>query len=389
MESLLYRYRNITVLLAAIFAQLALLAWQVRNDADVPLVRVWAVTAVAPAASAIESMRSGTSGFFSNYFQSRNALEQNRQLRAEVDRLRLENQLLKNNLAAAQRVESLAGFQTRTLSKMIGARVIGATPGVGTKSVLIDRGTASGVHRGMAVVTPDGIVGKVLAVFPLAAQVLTVTDPGFAAGVESQKNHLHGVMKGLGGTTARVDFVPVGQKVEVGEMFYTSGEDRIFPRGLPAGRVTSVRDESNFQEIVIQPTGTETTAEEVMVILDPVHQDVPAPVNPDSPVFLAPDPGTGDNAATAAPATGTMADKILDQYKKIGDAQSHVYGEGLPGSAPPNFNLKVAGVTPLAAPPVNRTATQRPAAQASAPLPSPSPVARPAQPAAAAPQPKP
>src|ERR1700704_6258133 len=128
MESIFYRYRNIIVLLVVIFAQLILLAWQVKSDTDVPIVRVWAVTAVTPAASAIETLRNGTAGFFSNYFELRNAREQSRQLRTEVDRLRLENQFLKNELNSAQRAESLAGFQARNPSKMIGARIIGATP---------------------------------------------------------------------------------------------------------------------------------------------------------------------------------------------------------------------------------------------------------------------
>ncbi len=204
MESILHRYRNIIVLLIAICGQLVLLAWQVKSDSDVPMVRVWAVTAVAPVAGAIEALRNGTTGFFSNYFELRNAREQSRQLRTEVDKLRLENLLLRNDLASAQRAEALAGFQAHNPSKMIGARVIGATPGIGTKSLLIDRGSQSGVRRGMAVVTPDGIVGSVIAVFPFDSQVRSVTDPGFAAGVESQKNHVHGVLKGLGTSSARV-----------------------------------------------------------------------------------------------------------------------------------------------------------------------------------------
>lgn len=179
MESLFYRYRNIIVLLLVMCAQIVLLAWQVKSDNDVPLVRVWAVTAVTPVASAIETTRNGTTGFFANYFELKNARQQSRQLTIEVNRLRLENQFLKNELASAQRAESLAGFQAHNPSKMLGARVIGATPGMGTKSVLIDRGSASGVRRQMAVVTPDGIVGKVIAVFPFASQVLSVTDPDF------------------------------------------------------------------------------------------------------------------------------------------------------------------------------------------------------------------
>jgi len=233
---------------------------------------------------------------------------------------------------------------------MIGARVIGATPGMGTRSVLIDRGAQSGVRRGMAVVTPDGIVGTVIAVFPFDSQVRSVTDPGFAAGVESQKNHVHGVLKGLGTSSARVDFVPTGQKVEEGEMFFTSGEDRIFPKGLPVGRVTSVREGTNFQDITVEPSGTESAPEEVLVIIDPVHQEIPDAPPADAPVFLAPDVNPGDQVRQTGGTGLTTADKLRDQYKKIGEAQKHVFGVGTPGTLPPNFNLKVPGVNAPAEP---------------------------------------
>jgi len=355
MDSIFYRYRNITVLVVVIFAQIVLLAWQVKSDNDVPLVRVWAITAVTPVASAIEGVRNGTTGFFSNYFELRNAREQSRKLRSEVDRLRLENQFLKNDLASAQRAEALAGFQARTPSKMIGARVIGTTTGVGGQSVLIDRGKSSGVLKGMAVVTPDGIVGKVLAVYPFASQVLSVTDPGFAAGVESQKNHVHGVLRGVGNGAAKIDYIPTGQKVETGEMFFTSGEDRIFPKGLPVGKVTAVKEGSNFQDISLEPTGVETAPEEVLVIVDPVHQEIPEAPSTDASVFLAPDlkpdaAAAGDATAPPRATAGTQADKLMDQYRKIGDAQKHTFGEGAPGSLPPNFNLKVPGVNAPASP---------------------------------------
>jgi rod shape-determining protein MreC len=397
MDSIFRRYRNITVLLGVIFAQLALLAWQVRSDSDVPLVRVWAVSAVAPVASTIESARNGATGFFSNYFTLRNAREQSRQLKTEVDKLRLENQLLRNELASAQRAEALAGFQSHTPSKMIGARVIGATPGFNSKSILIDRGSSAGVHRGMAVVTPEGIVGRVVEVFPFASQVLSVTDPGFAAGVESQKNHAHGVLKGMGNGAARVDYVSPGEKIERGEMFFTSGEDRIFPRGLPAGKVTDVTEGGSFQNVVVAPMGAESAPEEVLVILDPVHQAIPDATAADTPVFLGPDVKS-DDSQPVLPAAGTSADKLLDQYKKIGAAQNHVFGEGLPGSPPPNFNLKVPGVNAPAAPPAQNTgatpaagatsvpAAQRPAATPAAPATpttgAPRPIATPAAPPA-------
>ncbi|MES1262571.1 MAG: rod shape-determining protein MreC [Acidobacteriota bacterium] len=352
MESLIYRYRNITVLLVALFAQLIVLAWQVRSENEVPLVRFWAITAITPVASAIENARNSTTGFFGSYFALRDARQQSRKFRAEVDRLTLENQLLKNELASAQRVESMAGFQARNPSKMIGARVIGTTTGTGARALLIDRGTSAGVHKGMAVVTPAGIVGRVLAVYPFASQVLPVNDPGFAAGVESQKNHVHGVLKGIGTGTAKVDYVPAGQKVEVGELFFTSGEDRVFPKGLLVGKVTGVRDGGNFQEIFVQPSGAEAAPEEVLIVVDPAHQEIPDVPPTDSPVFLAPALKATEAAERPVkPAgTGTQADKVMDQYKKLGEAQKYTYGEGGPGTLPMNFNAKVPGVNAPAAP---------------------------------------
>jgi rod shape-determining protein MreC len=168
-------------------------------------------------------------------------------------------------------------------------------------------------------------------------------------------------LKGLGTSSARVDFVPTGQKIENGEMFFTSGEDRIFPRGLPVGKVTSVQEGTSFQDITVEPSGTEQAPEEVLVIVDPVHQAIPEEAPGDSAVFLAPDLTTDDHARQTGGTGLTPADKLRDQYKKIGDAQKHVFGVGGPGTPPPNFNLKVPGVNaPAEAAPQNASAPASP-----------------------------
>src|SRR5260370_41751520 len=93
----------------------------------------------------------------------------------------------------------------------------------------------------MAVVTPDGIVGKVIAAYPTASEVLLITDPEFAAGVMSQKQQTRGTLKGQGSPLCKVDYVAYEDQVEPGEWFFTSGDDRIFPRGLSVGVAKSVR----------------------------------------------------------------------------------------------------------------------------------------------------
>lgn len=362
MDSLLNRYRNITVLLLVVAGQLVLLAVQVKDDRDIPFIRVWTITAVTPFARFVEAVRGGGAGFFRNYIHLHDADAENRQLRDEVGKLKMDNIFLRNELSQADRVKALQMFQAETQSKTLAARVFGVGAAASAKMVYVDRGSAAGVQRGMAVVTPDGIVGKVIAAYPTASQVLLVTDPDFAAGVISQKNQARGDLKGTGKNYCTVDYVPSGDKVEVGEWFYTSGDDRIFPRGFPAGVVKEVRDAQPFKEILVEPSGLSRGLEDVLIVLSGVHQEIPKTPPSNQPLYIgqppptaaSPDAGaTGPTGATSA--TGTEADRLRARYKAIGDAQNHVFGEGLPGSKPPNFNLTApaggsTGATAPAAP---------------------------------------
>src|SRR5271157_2937717 len=350
MESFLNRYRSITVLLLVILAQLVLVAVQVKNDQDVRMIRVWTVTAVTPVARIVEGLRGGSSGLIRNYILLRDAHEENRRLQAEVDRLKLDNVYLKNELNMADRAKALAVFQSHTPSRTVAATVIGTGAGTNSKMVLVDRGTVSGVERGMPVVTPDGIVGKVITAYPTASAVLLITDPDFAAGVISQKGQVRCTLKGQGTPACKVDYVPFEEKMEPGEWLYTSGDDRIFPRGFPVGVVTVVRSAQPFQEILVDPSGMARGIEDVLILVEGVHQAIPDAPPANQPVFIGlpppadtlKPPDNPGNAPPGAPA-GTEADKLRAQYKDIGNAQGHKFGEGTPGSKPPDFNLKLPG----------------------------------------------
>jgi len=122
----------------------------------------------------------------------------------------------------------------------------------------------------MAVVTPDGIVGKVVDAYPTASLVMLITDGNFAAGVVSEKNHVRGTLKGVGHSQCQVDYVQNEEKVDVGEWLYTSGDDRIFPRGFPVGQVTVVRTGKTFKEIYVNPAGLQGGADEILIVLQGV-----------------------------------------------------------------------------------------------------------------------
>jgi rod shape-determining protein MreC len=258
--------------------------------------------------------------------------------------------------------------------------------------VFVDRGSVEGVMRGMAVVTGYGIVGKVIAAYPTASEVLLVTDPEFAAGVVSQKSQARGTFKGQGNPLGKVDYVPTEEKVAEGEWFYTSGDDRVFPRGFPVGQTRVVRPGQPFQEILVEPSGLQRGLEDVLIVVAGVHQDIPdsPPVN--QPVYIAPAPPALVTGSAAAPTDaggmplapgGTEADKLRQQYKAIGDAQNHKFGEGAPGSIPPDFTKlgQTAPVSPAGRAPAGDPAGGRASTGTSGSTPPTTPVPSAARPA--------
>ena len=347
MESFLSRYRNLTVLLIVIAAQLLLLAYQVKTNQDVRLIRVWAVSVVTPVERFLELIRANTFGVVENYFVLLNAREENRKLKDEIGRVKMEDHFLKTELGTADRARALSAFQQQTPSKTIAARIIGNGVGATSAMVFVDRGSTSGVESGMAVVTPDGIVGKVIEAYPMSSSVLLVSDPTFAAGVVSQKNRVRGTLKGQGHGTCIVDYVQNEEKVDLGEWFYTSGYDRVFPKGFPVGQAKAVRNGPALKEIFISPSGLQGGLEEVLVVLEGVHQAVPqnAPPTQRAPLLAPPpDAATGAGGTALPGSTGTDIDRMREEYKAIGEAQHHVFGEGTPGSTPPDFNKRPPAV---------------------------------------------
>ena len=342
------------MLVVVILAQLVLLAYQVKTGGDVRLIRVWSVEAVTPLARVLEGIRSSTSDFFSNYVILSGVQAENRRMREELGRLKMDNQYLRSELSTAQHAEALAAFQKRSPSKTVAARVIGSSTGANAKVVFVDRGFTSGVLKGMAVLTPDGIVGKVIASYPTAAQVQLITDPSFAAGVISQSSRVQGTLKGQGRGDCLVDYVQLEQKVEKGEWFFTSGDDRVFPKGLPVGQVSVDKQGSTFREIYLLPSGFQHGLEEVLIVVEGVHQQIPDDVSAfNQPIKLLPPPppeGNPETGVQAAPDGGaqpltTDADRLRQKYRAIGEAQSHKYGEGMTA---PNYNQALPTAAPNA-----------------------------------------
>jgi hypothetical protein len=226
-------------------------------------------------------------------------------------------------------------------------------------------------------VTPDGIVGKVISVYPTASQVELITSPDFAAGVITQKGQVHGTLKGLGTALVKIDYVAFEEKVEPGEWVYTSGDDRIFPRGFPVGIVKAVRPGQPFKEILVEPSGMQRGLVDVLILIEGVHQEIPETPSGFQTVYIAPAPPGGSGAPVqAGPATlGTEADRLYTQYQNLGQEQNHKFGDNPPGARAVDFTklpMPAGGgrsPVPAAVPPSNGAAAA-PAPQAGQPQPN-------------------
>lgn len=283
MEPFFVRYRNLLVLLVLLVAQIIGLAVQVRRDAEgrtgydprdsqgVQLVRLWANAIVSPPERAVEGSRSGVGWIWQNYFDLRNVRQQNKDLQAEIDRLRLEQAEMLEDLRQGQRLQALNGFQQKYLYKTITAQVIGGSGSDLSRVFYLDKGKDDGLARDMAVITPNGIVGKVREIYPHSAQVLAINDQSSGAGVILEQTRIRGILRGNAEGEPAIVNILADQRIKPGEKVLTAGGDQIYPRGLPVGVVERVEhdpDRDGFVQVVVQPAASLNGMDEVLVITE-------------------------------------------------------------------------------------------------------------------------
>jgi rod shape-determining protein MreC len=279
METIFSRHRNLIVLVAVLFVQVIALAVQVQRPADsgARLIRVWAVSAVTPLEQAVVRSRQGLWNMWSNYVYLRGVRAENRALREQVTQLRLQQARVAEDAAQARRLQSLLEFKRTFVSQTMAAQVIGTTGSEQSRAFYIDKGSRQGIKPDMAVMMPDGIVGKVKDVFPTTSLVLAINDQSSGVGAILQKSRLQGILKGTPSGEIALQYVMSDETVEVGDNVLTSGGDRIFPKGLLIGTVTAVSPGRDlFLNIRVKPAAQLSHLEEVLVITK-VDDSAPPP----------------------------------------------------------------------------------------------------------------
>ncbi len=264
------RYRNLIVLVGVLFAQVLGLAVQVKRTTDsepTRLIRIWAVGAVTPLERVLVWVQTSTGNVWHNYFYLRGVRAENRNLKAQIERMSLEQVRISQDADQARRLQALLAFKEQFISQTKAAQVIGSSGSEQSRSLYIDKGENDGIKPDMAVITADGIVGKVLHAYPSTSLVLLINDQSSGVGAILEKSRLQGILKGTSAGEVVLEKVMSDETVPAGEMVLTSGGDGIFPKGLLVGRVTKVGAGSDlFLNIRVRPAADLSRLEEVLVV---------------------------------------------------------------------------------------------------------------------------
>ncbi len=270
-------------LLALLAVNFGLMTYDARDtETRQRVVRVWAQAALSPFQRATTGVGGAGLNFFQRLGNMHRAEAENESLRQRLAEAETELKDARQARDENERLKRLLGFAGDTVYGKVPARVIARDPSVWFNSLILNRGTTSGVDLDMPVATPEGVVGRVVAVGPVTAQVMLVTDERAAAGAvvgQLGQSNAIGSVRGFGRNgLLEMRYVSGLETVNVGDYVVTTGQDRIYPPGLSVGHVVEVVPGSATtpHTIRVKPTARLESLQEVAVLqYKPPPRDVP------------------------------------------------------------------------------------------------------------------
>jgi rod shape-determining protein MreC len=277
-------------LVALLVANLVIMAVDAKDaNGEQKILRIWTQTFASPIQNASSRATGATSGFFQQIWNFRSTAQQNEQLKERLAQVETELHTARQATDENERLKSLLNLSEQSNIKNVPARVIARDPSVWFNTITINRGSSSGIEVNMPVVTPGGIVGRVITVSPWASQVMLITDEKAGAGAvigQLGQSGALGSVRGradLGVGLIEMRYVSGLEKVEVNDYVMTTGQDGIYPQGLNIGRVVDVKNgtATTAHQILIQPGAQLDHLEEVAVLLyHPPPRSVPEQTPP-------------------------------------------------------------------------------------------------------------
>ncbi len=220
----------------------------------------------------LQIVAQGTANWFigiqENYLTLSGFKSENERLRKRIQALEVERQRLLEAEATNRKLQQLLDFRVELPGKPVTASIIANSASSWFQGCILDKGSADGVHKDMAVVTPLGVVGKVVSVTARSAKVILLTDANSGIDVMVQRTRSRGIVSGSLDSGTVLKYMKRSEDVQVGDRLITTGSDGVFPKGLMAGTVIKVNKQSLglFQSIEVLPAVQSALVEEVLVV---------------------------------------------------------------------------------------------------------------------------
>ena len=263
---------------AVVVAQLVLISAQVSTKTGMPILQAVAFGMVAEVQRVGATATGAVGDLWTGYFELRGLRGENERLERELGQTRI---ALQQERALAQRsrnLEQLLDLRSRLAVQTTAADVIAAAATPEFRTVTIGKGTQAGLRPDMAVISPAGVVGRIIVPSAHAAKVQLLIDLNAAAGAVIERSRAQGVVVGTGSDTLRLDYVSGSIEIRTGDTVITSGIDGIYPKGFVIGRVEKVeRSGGAYGAITVRPAVDFSMLEEVLVVLTPPLADGTGP----------------------------------------------------------------------------------------------------------------
>jgi rod shape-determining protein MreC len=207
-------------------------------------------------------------GIQENYLTMSGFKAENERLRRRIQELEVERHRLLEADAVNRKLQQLLEFRSQLPSKAVTASIIANSASSWFQGCILDKGSADGVQKNMAVVTPLGVVGKVVSVTKRSAKVILLTDANSGIDVLVQRTRSRGIVSGSLDNGTVLKYMKRSEDVQVGDRLITSGVDGVFPKGLLVGTVIKVNKQhlGLFQSVEVLPAVQSSRVEEVLVV---------------------------------------------------------------------------------------------------------------------------
>jgi rod shape-determining protein MreC len=262
------RYRTPLLIILVLLLVFAILSLSLKRSPALKKVQGLVVSITAPGLEGLEYLSRQAKQLWQGYFYLVGVRRENAELVRQLEEYKQRQVRFHEAQQALTRLEALLDLKRQVALPVIGARVIAYDPSLWSRSAIIDQGKAQGVKAGLPVLAPQGLVGRVVEVYPQYSKVMLIVDRKSGADAMVQRTRVRGVLKGKGGNRCSLEFVPKNADVQVGDLVLASGLVGLYPKGLVFGKVTAANKKNPgvFQEIEVTPSADLSTLEEVLVV---------------------------------------------------------------------------------------------------------------------------